>query len=72
MFIMPPSTVFKIFEDFDDRDVFLRLKSAALSGESRNFILEFNETFARCAFNVDIEGFGKHLENRTATIKVGL
>lgn len=70
--IMPSSTVFRIFEDLDDKDVFLRLRSAALSGESRNFILEFSETFARCAFNVDKDGFCKHLDNRTATVKVQL
>ena len=64
------SSAFKVFENFDNKDVYLRLKSAAISDDSRNFVIEFDERFARCAFNVDQHNIFHLLDDRTAKVKV--
>ena len=45
------------FADFDREQDFLRCMKQAKSFDSRNFVLEFNASNARCAFDVGLDGF---------------
>ena len=60
----PPNQPSKPFEDFDDPDVFNKFKDLATSHETRNFVIEFNERKASCAFDLDKHDFEAALKGR--------
>ena len=41
------------FGDFDDRNIYERCHKAALDGDTRNFVIEFDSTKAYAACNLD-------------------
>jgi hypothetical protein len=56
------------FGDFDRQEDFYHFMKQAKSFESQNFVLEFNTSDARCAFNVGAEGFKSLLAARSKVI----
>ena len=48
-----------IFEDFDSKPVFNKCEAAVFSMDTKNFVLEFENSSARCALDVDSEGIRK-------------
>ena len=56
---LPGGEIPGIFEDFDSKVVFKRCEAAVLSKDTKNFVLEFDNSFAKCALNLDLEGVKK-------------
>ena len=56
----------KSFENFDDPDVFKNSQKLAKSHETQNFVIDFNEHQALCAFNLDRHDFEDALSKRSA------
>ncbi|KAK2001744.1 ADP-ribosylation factor [Colletotrichum falcatum] len=53
----PPVGLVDRFEDFDDKDIYNRVKAEAASGKATNFVVEFNLQEARIASNLKHEDF---------------
>lgn len=51
------------FEDFDSKAVFQKCKDAILSQETKNFVLEFNNSVAHCALNTNAAVMRQLLES---------
>ncbi|MCJ1328269.1 hypothetical protein MMC10_004945 [Thelotrema lepadinum] len=62
----PPRPSAKSFENFDDSAVFERFKRLARSHETQNFVIDFNENQALCAFDLSKDDFESALKNRVA------
>ena len=62
----PRATSAKPFENFDDSDVFEKFKRLARSHKTRNFVIDFNENQALCAFDLDKHDFEDALSKRSA------
>ena len=52
------------FQDFDDEATYSKLTKSARSQAALNFILDFDEKHASCAFNVGLDGFREVVDAR--------
>lgn len=52
------------FQDFDDPETFNNFKDRAESHDSLNFVVDFNESHASCAFNLDKGDLESALKDR--------
>jgi hypothetical protein len=58
-----------VFYDFDTEDVFKKCETAILSQNTQNFVVEFNNSFARCALNVGQDALEDELATRSPLTK---
>jgi hypothetical protein len=58
----------ELFRDFDDKTVLGGFVTKALSIESLNFVLDFNDGAARCAFDLKPEDFSRVLDGEGEVI----
>ena len=56
-----------LFQDFDDQGVFRRFRTLAESHETLNFVVDFNEEKAQCAFDLSAANVKQVLDDKVSS-----